>query len=241
MDAVMSSFVELLGKDGINITDRQLQQFELYYQLLVEWNERMNLTAITDREQVYVKHFFDSLTVSLVHPITGAKRVADIGSGAGFPGIPLKIMFPDISLTIVDSLKKRIGFLQHVADRLGLKEVTLIHARAEDAGRDSAHRDRYDIVTARAVARLSVLNELCLPFVRPGGVFIAMKGAQAREELEESQFSLRQLQGELIEDRVMLLPLEEADRHLLVIRKKADTPKKYPRKAGVPIKQPLVQ
>lgn len=239
MDSVQILFADRLKELGLPVTERQLEQFELYYRELVEWNEKMNLTAITDREQVYVKHFYDSLTLASIYRIEGAIKMADIGSGAGFPGIPLKIMFPEVQLTIVDSLNKRIGFLQHVAEELKLEHVELVHARAEDAGRDPVHRDRYDLVTARAVARLSVLNELCLPYVRAGGTFVAMKGAQAADEAGEATYSLKELQGELLSDHVLKLPMEDADRHLLVIRKRAATPKKYPRKAGVPAKQPL--
>ncbi|GIQ64035.1 hypothetical protein PACILC2_26030 [Paenibacillus cisolokensis] len=166
--------------------------------------------------------------------------MADIGSGAGFPSLPLKICFPYIRLTIVDSLNKRIQFLRHVTETIGLRQVEMIHGRAEDVARLPEHRDQYDIVTARAVAKLNVLNELCLPFVRKGGVFAAMKGANPAEEVAEAGRSIRELKGELDQVYRLELPFEQSERHIITIRKVASTPRSYPRKAGVPLKQPLV-
>lgn len=240
MDSVQQWLRQEADSIGIALTDRQLEQFELYYHLLVEWNEKMNLTGITEREAVYEKHFFDSLTVSLATDLTKADSLVDIGSGAGFPGIPLKIAFPHLRLAIVDSLNKRIRFLEEVASRLELANVQCIHGRAEDIARMSEHRDRYAVATARAVARLAGLNELCLPFVKPNGSFIAMKGADLSTELDESRYSASKLNAELREVRRLELPIERSERHLVILRKTGSTPKAYPRKAGTPLKTPLL-
>ncbi|HEY4432214.1 MAG TPA: 16S rRNA (guanine(527)-N(7))-methyltransferase RsmG, partial [Paenibacillus sp.] len=166
MDNTELQFTQLLQERGITLTAEQLEQFDLYYKELVSWNEKMNLTGITEREQVYTKHFYDSISLAFFININEINNLADIGSGAGFPGIPLKICFPHLKLTIIDSLSKRISFLQHVCTTLKLTNVQLIHGRAEDIARQFKHRDAYDLVTARAVARLSLLNEFCLPFSR---------------------------------------------------------------------------
>lgn len=234
-------FQELLAPHGLKLDEAQLRQFDTYFRILVEWNEKMNLTGITEREQVYVKHFYDSLSVAFFLPMDNVRRLADIGSGAGFPGIPLAIAFPGLQLTIVDSLQKRIHFLQHLTNELGLTGVSCIHGRAEDVARMKEHRDQYDIVTARAVARLAVLNEFCLPFVRKGGTFVAMKGSSGEEELQEAGYSLLQLKGKLVRSERFTLPVEDAGRQLFFIEKIAATPPKYPRKAGLPLKEPLVQ
>ncbi|WP_020620980.1 16S rRNA (guanine(527)-N(7))-methyltransferase RsmG [Paenibacillus daejeonensis] len=234
------SFAALLAAKGLTVDDRQLEQFNRYFQLLVEWNERMNLTGITERDAVYEKHFYDSVALSFVTDMSATSSLADIGSGAGFPSLPLKICFPHLKVTIVDSLNKRIQFLQHVAAELGLEGVTCVHGRAEDIARQKEHRDRYDLVTARAVARLAALNELCLPFARTGGLFAAMKGTDPAEELEEAGRSLRELKGKVRRIVPMQLPLEQSERHVILIDKLAATPRAYPRKAGTPVKQPLL-
>lgn len=240
MDTIVSQFTALLQEHHIKLEAAQLIQFEQYYAELVAWNEKMNLTGITERDQVYMKHFYDSLTLSFYINMSEAGRLADIGSGAGFPGIPLKICFPHLKLTIVDSLSKRITFLQHICDTLQLKDVTLIHGRAEDIARLAEHRDAYDVVTARAVARLSLLNEFCLPFARKGGLFAAMKGSDPAEEVREAKRSLKELRAELTKVESFTLPVEDSARHIVLIRKTAETPAKYPRKAGVPAKSPLI-
>lgn len=240
MDEVRKHFVELLQARQLAVSDKQWEQFETYFRELVEWNEKMNLTAITEREQVYMKHFYDSLSLSFFVPMHGISTLADIGSGAGFPSLPLKIMFPHLKVTIVDSLNKRIQFLNHLVQSLQLTNVGCIHGRAEDVARKSEFRDRFDLVTARAVARLNVLNEFCLPFVKRSGLFAAMKGSNADEELEEAAFSLKQLHGRLKSVARFELPIENSTRHLILIEKTGDTPSKYPRKAGLPLKQPLV-
>lgn len=242
MDPIQHQFASRLADLQVELydSDKQLDQFERYFRLLVEWNEKMNLTGIIARDAVYEKHFYDSLTLCLAVDLSEMNLLVDVGSGAGFPAIPLKIAFPHLQITIIDALAKRIRFLQEVVSQLGLEGVTCLHGRAEDFGRKPEHRDRYDIATARAVARLASLNELCLPFVKPGGSFIAMKGSQVDEELEESKRSVNLLRAEIARTLPCRLPGEGASRNLIVIRKLDHTPKAYPRKPGIPIKQPLV-
>lgn len=240
MDTIAAEFSASLQEHGIQLTPEQLEQFELYFRELVSWNEKMNLTGITERSQVYTKHFYDSLTLAFYLKMGEIKTLADIGSGAGFPGIPLKICFPHLKLTIVDSLSKRITFLQHVVDTLGLTGVQLIHGRAEDVARQFAHRDAYEVVTARAVARLSLLNEFCLPFTRKDGIFAAMKGSDPAEELAEAGRSFKELRAELERVESFNLPVEDSSRHIILVRKTGATPAKYPRKPGVPAKSPLI-
>jgi len=241
VDSVQTHFQALLAEKGVHLSERQLAQFETYYKELVEWNEKMNLTGITEREQVYMKHFYDSLSVAFFVPMDDKQTLADIGSGAGFPSVPLKIVFPHLRVTIVDSLNKRIQFLNHLCERLEAADVVCIHGRAEDIARMKEHRDRYDLVTARAVARLAVLNEFCLPFVKVQGHFLAMKGSEIEEELRESAYSLKELKGSHLHTYRLELPEQEASkRHLILIRKTSPTPAKYPRKAGTPLKTPLV-
>ncbi|MBW4084815.1 16S rRNA (guanine(527)-N(7))-methyltransferase RsmG [Paenibacillus sp. S150] len=240
MDNTAAQFTALLEDKGIILTPEQLTQFELYFKELVVWNEKMNLTGITARDQVYTKHFYDSLSLAFYLNMGEVNKLADIGSGAGFPGLPLKICFPHLKLTIVDSLSKRITFLEHVCDSLKLDGVQLIHGRAEDVARQFVHRDAYDLVTARAVARLSLLNEFCLPFARKDGIFAAMKGNDPSEELAEAERSFKELRAELQKVESFSLPVEESARHIVIIRKTGATPAKYPRKAGLPAKAPLI-
>ena len=241
MDMIQQQFAHHVGKLGIQLTDEQLAQFEAYYSVLVEWNEKMNLTGITEREAVYEKHFYDSLTLAGVVRFADQNSLADIGSGAGFPSIPLAIVYPHLQVTIIDALGKRIKFLEEVTSQLGLSKVLCLHSRAEDAARKREHRDHYDVVTARAVARLAVLNEFCLPYVRPGGVFIAMKGTDISTELDEGRYSVTKLNGKIQDVKRLTLPTEGADRHLVICAKKAATPSLYPRKSGIPLKTPLVK
>lgn len=238
-DVVLEQFTTWTSQQGLVLDASQLEQFELYYRELVDWNERMNLTAITERDQVYLKHFYDSLTLSFHLNLEQVTTMADIGAGAGFPSIPLKIAYPHLKLTIVDSLNKRIHFLNHLVEQLQLQDVHTIHARAEEAGRKNELRDRFDLVTARAVARLSVLNELCMPFVRPTGIFAAMKSSQTSDELQEAKRSIQLLNGKLDKVHTFILPVEEAERNIIVLRKTDFTPAKYPRKPGTPGKEPL--
>lgn len=229
---------QLLAED-VALTDQQMAQFDTYFHLLVEWNEKMNLTAITEEKEVYLKHFYDSLLVGLKMSLDPQASICDVGSGAGFPSIPLKILYPELSVTIVDSLKKRITFLQELTDQLGLTNVHLYHDRAETFGQNPEFREQFDYVTARAVARLNVLAELCLPLVKKDGYFLALKAAKSEEELQEAKPAIAQLGGKFIEEKTMALPLSGDERHLLVIQKKKVTPKKYPRKPGLPNKQPI--
>ncbi|MGN8844529.1 16S rRNA (guanine(527)-N(7))-methyltransferase RsmG [Niallia sp. Sow4_A1] len=233
-------FIQMLSDKGITLSDHQIKQFELYFETLVEWNEKMNLTAITEKSDVYLKHFYDSITAGFYYNgFHDAVHVCDVGAGAGFPSIPLKIVFPDLKVTIVDSLKKRIHFLEHLASQLELKEVNFIHDRAETFGQNKAYRESFDIVTARAVARLSVLSELCLPLAKVGGTFVAMKAASAKEEIEAGKKAVSLLGGKIQTTHSFLLPVEESERNIIIIEKEKPTPKKYPRKPGTPNKEPI--
>lgn len=232
-------FAKWLGEKGIELSSRQLEQFERYYELLVEWNEKMNLTAITEEGDVYLKHFFDSASAAFFVDFSQPLKVCDVGAGAGFPSIPLKICFPSLQVTIVDSLNKRIHFLENLAAELGLEGVRFFHDRAELFGRKPEQREQYDIVTARAVARMSVLSELCLPLVKLDGQFVAMKAANAEEELSAAEKAISLLGGEIEAIHSFLLPMEESERNIIAVRKTKKTPKKYPRKPGTPNKQPL--
>lgn len=232
-------FESMLKEKGITLSSKQLEQYETYFQTLVEWNEKMNLTAITDKPEVYLKHFFDSISASFYFDFTKPIHLCDVGAGAGFPSIPIKIAFPNLHITIVDSLNKRIQFLEHLARELKLENVRFIHDRAETFGQNKDHRESYDVVTARAVARLSVLSELCMPLVKVGGTFIAMKAAHAKEELDVGKKAIAVLGGKIEEIFSFTLPIEESERNILLIKKEKPTPKKYPRKPGTPNKTPI--
>lgn len=235
----VQQFQHMLEEKGISLSPLQLEQFETYYKVLVEWNEKMNLTAITEEEEVYLKHFFDSVTAAFYYDLSKSVSVCDVGAGAGFPSIPLKICFPQLKVTIVDSLQKRISFLNHLAAELGLENVAFYHDRAETFGRREGMRESFDIVTARAVARLSVLSELCLPLAKVGGTFIAMKGAAAQEEIDNGTHAVQVLGGEVKQVSTFRLPIEDSERNIIIIEKKRKTPKKYPRKPGMPNKLPI--
>lgn len=232
-------FRAALQEKGIKLTDAQMRQFAIYFKTLVEWNEKVNLTAITAEDEVYLKHFYDSITPAFYYDFNKELTLCDVGAGAGFPSIPLKICFPEINITIVDSLQKRILFLNHLADALGLEGVSFYHDRAENFGKNIKFRETFDIVTARAVARMSVLSELCLPLVSKDGVFIALKGAQAEEELEIAANAIELFGGEAAEEKTFKLPQEKSERTIFLIEKRRRTPKKYPRKAGLPNKSPI--
>lgn len=225
---------------GLALDDKQMAQYARYYELLVEWNEKINLTAITERDEVYLKHFYDSITLGLhTDVLEGEMTLCDVGAGAGFPSIPLKIAYPNLKVTIVDSLNKRINFLELLFKELGLEGVRCYHDRAETFGQNPEHRAAYDIVTARAVARMSVLSELCVPLVKKGGYFVAMKAASSKEELDDAKAAIATLGGKVEEDYAFELPKEEGERHIILIKKAKETPKKYPRKPGLPNKKPL--
>lgn len=231
-----NKIIEAAKKTGVSLNEKQAEQFLTYYNLLVEWNEKMNLTAITEFEEVVEKHFADSLTCMKTGVFKEGMKVIDVGCGAGFPSIPLEIAMPELEFTLVDSLNKRIGFLDCVIEKLGLENITTVHSRAEDSGR-SELRDSFDVCVARAVASLPVLCELCLPHVKPGGVFIAMKGSSAKDEVEISENAIKQLGGKL--ESVENSGIEGFEHYNIVIKKLSETNKKYPRKAGVPNKKPL--
>lgn len=233
-------FAAALLEQGIELSARQLEQFDLYFRLLVEWNEKMNLTAITEEGQVYVKHFYDSITPAFYFPFDQVKTVVDIGGGAGFPSIPLKICFPHLHMTIIDSLNKRMGFLQHVASELGLEHVHPVHGRAEDRGQEPRFRESFQLVIARAVARLNLLSEYCLPFAEVGGHFIALKGADISFELNESKKAIKTLGGKTRKVETLELMEDAGERNIVIVEKVEPTPRTYPRKAGVPAKKPLV-
>ena len=235
------TFAEILAARGaeaqLSFTEEQLAQFTRYYELLVETNKVMNLTAITEPEEVAVKHMVDSL-LAYEDGMQG-KTLVDVGTGAGFPGVPLKIYCPSLKVTLVDSLGKRLRFLQQVIDELGLKGIRCEHLRAEDAGRSKKHREQYDYVMARAVARLSVLSEYCLPLAKKGGQFIALKGSRFAEEIEEGEAAVKILGGKIISAEPVKLPGLDDGRAIIKIAKIKATPAQYPRKAGTPEKQPL--
>lgn len=233
-------FRQALKEKGIELTDTQMAQFANYFTLLVEWNEKMNLTAITEESEVYLKHFYDSLTLAFTNDFAKeAFTLCDVGSGAGFPSIPLKIAFPNSQVTIVDSLNKRISFLTTLSQSLGLEGVHLYHDRAETFGQNKQFRESFDYVTARAVARLNVLAELCLPLVKKDGYFLAMKATKSDEELVEAKKAIALLGGKVAKEEDVTLPITHDTRHVVTIAKKKETPNKYPRKPGTPNKQPL--
>lgn len=232
-------FATVLLDKGINLNDKQIEQFDIYYRNLVEWNEKMNLTALTAEKDVYLKHFFDSLSAAFYYDFNRDLHICDVGAGAGFPSIPLKICFPDLKVTIVDSLRKRMNFLDELASQLNLKNVAFYHDRAENFGTNNDFRENFDIVTARAVARMSVLSELCLPLTKKDGVFIAMKGGSINEEIEDAKTAVELLGGELNKVHTFSLPVEASERAIFIINKKRKTPKMYPRKPGIPNKSPI--
>jgi 16S rRNA (guanine527-N7)-methyltransferase len=227
------------GDLGLELTGVQIEQFELFYGLLKEANKSFNLTAITDEREAAIKHFLDSLTCLTATGLVDGLQVADIGTGAGFPGLPLKIYRPGIILTLVESLEKRVKFLQEVVASLGLNETLVIHARAEDFCREVNHREHYDLVLARAVASMPVLAEYCLPAVKVGGLFMAMKGPKVEEETITAKTALTIIGGTLEKVINLKLPLGGDERNLVMVRKVGSTPAKYPRRAGMPQKKPL--
>lgn len=224
---------------GICLNEFQLKQFMRYYALLVEWNSFMNLTAITEYDEVCTKHFLDSLSLCKALDCTQELTVIDVGTGAGFPGIPLKIAFPNLSITLLDSLGKRVNFLKEVIGALGLEGIEAIHGRAEDYAKPNMLREQFDVCVSRAVANLSSLSEYCIPYVKVGGLFISYKSEKLAEEKAAAEHAVSLLGGEFLEQVEFFLPNSDIYRNLVVIKKGKCTPKKYPRKAGVPTKEPL--
>lgn len=235
-----ASFLNDLKEWNLELSEMQLAQLEKYYEMLVEKNKVMNLTAITEYEDVLKKHFLDSLALSQLIPLTGKKYcLLDMGTGAGFPGLPLKIVFPELEVTLMDSLNKRIVFLQEVIDELGLTGITAVHGRAEEAAGKAEYREKFDFCVSRAVARLVSLAEFCIPFVKQGGFFIPYKSGEIKEELSEAKFAIRELGAEYRKMHSFVLPNSDIERTLILIEKTKQTPKKYPRAGGKPLKQPL--
>lgn len=233
--------IQGLKEWNITLNESQIQQFEQYYDLLIEWNSFMNLTGITEYEEVLVKHFLDSLALFHKVPYKENTKLMDMGTGAGFPGIPLKIVYPDIEVTLVDSLNKRIKFLDEVIQRLSLTKVETIHARAEELARKPEYREQYDIVVSRAVARTSSLAEFCIPYVKIGGYFTPYKSGTAEGELEEAEYAFHVLGAKLEEIQDYYVPNSDLKRSIFWIKKVKNTPKAYPRAGGKPLKMPLVK
>lgn len=234
-------FAEELANYGFKLSSKQKEQFATYYNKLIEFNKKVNLTRITNKNEVYLKHFFDSITPLLEFSdlFKGEKSLCDVGAGAGFPSLPIKILCPDLSITIVDSLGKRLKFLDELVSDLSLDKVTLVHSRAEDAGQNKNLREKFDLVTGRAVARMSVLSEYCLPLAKVDGYLVALKGPKAQDELAEAKNAIEVLGGSVKEVKELTLPDTDDERTLIVVKKVKATPKKYPRQAGTPNRKPL--
>lgn len=235
----MNKFEKQLEKFGITLTDIQKEQFDRYYELLIEWNNVMNLTGITDYSEVQLKHFADSLSIVRINDLQNTGSLIDVGTGAGFPGVPLKIVFPHINIVLLDSLNKRLKFLNEVIDKLELKKIYTLHGRAEDYAKKSEYREKFDICVSRAVANLSTLSEYCIPFVKVDGSFISYKSSDSDEEINQSDRAISMLGGKILKIDKFLLPDSDIGRSLIEIKKIKNTPGKYPRKAGVPVKEPL--
>ena len=228
-----------LGELGIKQDQNQLERFHKFYQLLIEWNKVMNLTGITEYEDVVEKHFVDSLSIIKAIDLSGIHTVIDVGTGAGFPGIPLKIAFPHLRVVLLDSLNKRIKFLDEVISQLGLTEIRTIHGRAEEYARKEEYREQFDLCVSRAVANLSTLSEYCLPYIQVGGMFIPYKSGEIDDEVEQSKKAVRILGGNIKKVMKFELPGTDIHRSFVLIHKEQHTQKKYPRKAGIPAKEPL--
>lgn len=237
----LSRFESGLSQLNISLSREQTEQFVLYFELLTDWNSRMNLTAITEWEEVVTKHFIDSLV--LIKAVNDLKEVPysviDVGTGAGFPGIPLKIVFPNLRITLLDSLNKRVNFLNEVIDSLGLSGIDAVHGRAEDFASSEKYRQQFDLAVSRAVANMTVLSEFCIPFVKVGGRFISYKSEKVSEEISDSKKAFSILGGKLNKCVDMNLPDSDIFRSLVIVDKVKDTPLRFPRRAGIPAKEPL--
>lgn len=231
---------ETFRKINIELSDKQVSQFIKFYEMLVEKNKVMNLTAITEYEDVIVKHFADSLLASKVINLKNIESIIDVGTGAGFPGIPIKIVYPEIKITLLDSLKKRINFLEDVIKELNLENIECIHGRAEDYGHNPKYREKYELCVSRAVANLSTLSEYCLPFIKVRGKFVSYKAANIENELNNATGAIKKLSGKIISTDTVKLPnSEEIERNFIIIDKIDKLNNKYPRKSGMPSKEPL--
>lgn len=238
MDTVFKNKItDLSKKINIDLTEKQIYNFYDYMNLLLEWNEKVNLTAITEMDDIILKHFIDSITI--LKYLKEDDRIIDVGTGAGFPGIPIAIINSSFNITLLDSLNKRIMFLDEVCKKLELKNVKTIHSRAEDFGQDKNKREKYDIAVSRAVANLATLTEYLLPLIKVGGTCICMKGPDAEKEIEDAKFAIKELGGKIEKVEKFMLPDSDMERNIVLIKKMKETPKKYPRKAGTPSKQPL--
>ncbi len=239
----MNRLIEKAAKFHIALSAKQIQQFQAYYKMLIETNKVMNLTAITELDEVITKHFLDSLALGKVYPDICHQeknvKVLDLGTGAGFPGIPLKIAFPHLEVTLMDSLNKRVKFLQSVIDKLGLCDIYAVHGRAEEAARNQLYRESFDLCVSRAVANLSTLSEYCLPFVKVGGKFISYKSSDIEEEIDCAKKAISVLGGTLTIVKKIVLPDSDMERSFVFVEKKKNTPKSYPRKAGTASKEPI--
>lgn len=235
----MEIFKEGLEELDIMLENDKTDKFKIYKELLKEWNDKINITAIREDREIDIKHFLDSLTVLTAGYIKDGDKLIDIGTGGGFPGLPIKIVNENINVTLLDSLNKRIKFLNEVINELGLEGIETIHGRAEDYGVDSDYREKFDISVSRAVASLNVLSEYCLPFVKVGGHFLAMKGPEVSQEVETSKNAIRKLGGEIKDIFELKLPFIDNKRTIVVIKKIQKTPTQYPRKSGTPTRKPL--
>ncbi len=225
---------------NIDISEEQLEAFGLFYAMLIEWNKKVNLTAIVNEEDVIYKHFIDSILILKYVDLKEGERVIDVGTGAGFPGIPVKIMVPGINITMMDSVNKKLDFIRFAVEKLGLQNIDIVHSRSEDLAHNSNYREGFDYCLSRAVGNLSLLNELCLPFVRLNGQFIAYKSIDSENETADASFSLSELGGEINKIEKFHIPGADIDRAFIFIKKIKNTPGKYPRKAGTPKKHPLI-
>lgn len=237
MEYNLDQFKKGLSDLNIDLTEKQIEQFLKYYEILVETNKVMNLTAITEFDEVIEKHFLDSLSLVRVFDLNRNVKILDLGTGAGFPGIPLKITFPEIDIVLADSLNKRVKFLNEVVETLQLKQVEMVHGRAEELAKNKKYREQFDLCTSRAVANLSSLSEYCIPFVKEGGRFISYKSGEIEEEVDQAKRAIHVLGGKL--DQVYKFDLHEQKRSFVIIEKVKKTPVVYPRKAGTPTKEPL--
>ena len=239
MEYNTTQFEKDLEAFQIKLTDEQIKQFIRYYELLIEWNEFMNLTAITEYDEVMKKHFVDSLSLIKAFDVSKESTVIDVGTGAGFPGLALKIAYPNLNVTLLDSLNKRINFLNEVILQLGLKGIETVHGRAEDFAKPGKLREKFDLCVSRAVANLSTLSEYCLPYVKVGGKFIAYKSEKMEEEINLANKAINILGGKIDKCEEFYLPESDIYRNLIVIDKKKETAKRFPRKAGLPSKEPI--